>query len=143
MNVKTNQIYSDSLSLSVVDLSRIDLATKEDKQYHIDDWAQLFKATTWEEIKMLADKNEYLNETAENILKLSADYFVRKRCHDREEYYQDLRNYERAIVERDNTIANYKKVLAEKDAENQKLLAEKDAENKRLLIEIEQLKQEK
>ncbi len=60
-NVKSHQIYNDSLTLSVVNLSRIDLATEEDKEYHIDDWARLFKATTWEEIKMLAAKNEYLN----------------------------------------------------------------------------------
>ena len=46
-------LYSDKLRLSVVDLTKIDMATKEDKAYHIDYWASLFKATTWEEIKML------------------------------------------------------------------------------------------
>lgn len=35
INVKNSQKYSDSLTLNVVDLSRIDLATDEDKKYHI------------------------------------------------------------------------------------------------------------
>ena len=52
INVKNHEVYSDNLTLSVVNLSRIDLATDEDKKYQIDYWARLFKATTWEEIHM-------------------------------------------------------------------------------------------
>lgn len=57
-NVKNHNLYSDNFTLSVVNLSRIDLATEEDKKYQIDYWAKLFKATSWEEIRMLASKNE-------------------------------------------------------------------------------------
>ena len=39
INVKNYQKYSDNITLNVVNLSRIDLATEEDKQYHIDEWA--------------------------------------------------------------------------------------------------------
>lgn len=124
LNVKTYQKYSDSITLSVVDLSRIDLATEEDKKYHIDEWAALFKATTWEEIKMLASKNEYLNEAAQTIYQMSAEERIRKRCRDREEYYQDLRNYERAIAERDNTIAERDNIIAEQEEQIQQLRAE-------------------
>ena len=105
----------------MLDLSRIDLATQEDKQYHIQEWAKLSKATTWEEIKMLAAKNEYLQEAAETIFQLSADELVRKRCLDREEYYQDLRNYERKI-ERDRI--EHEQAIAERDSQIQQLLAE-------------------
>lgn len=35
INVKNHQKYSDSLTLNVVDLSHINLATDEDKKYHI------------------------------------------------------------------------------------------------------------
>ncbi|MDE6213650.1 MAG: PD-(D/E)XK nuclease family transposase [Lachnospiraceae bacterium] len=121
INVKNHQKYSDSLALYVLDLSRIDLATQEDKQYHIQEWAKLSKATTWEEIKMLAAKNEYLQEAAETIFQLSADELVRKRCLDREEYYQDLRNYERKI-ERDRI--EHEQAIAERDSQIQQLLAE-------------------
>ena len=67
-NMKNHQIYSDNFVLNVVDLSCINLATDEDKTYHIDSWARLFKATTWEEIKMLTVKNEFISEAAETLL---------------------------------------------------------------------------
>lgn len=51
INIKNHRKYSDNLTLNVLDLSHIELATEEDKLYHIHKWAMLFKATTWEEIK--------------------------------------------------------------------------------------------
>ena len=129
LNVKNHHVYSDNLTLSVVDLSHIELATDEDKEYHIDYWAKLFKATTWEEIKMLSVKDKYINEAAKTIFRLSAKEQIRKRCRDREEYYLDLRAYEREVAEN-------KKIIAEKDAklaDNEKLIEE-------LLHEIEMLK---
>ena len=57
INIKNYRKYSDRLTLNVVNLSRIELATEEDRKYHIHKWAMLFKATTWEEIKMIAEKN--------------------------------------------------------------------------------------
>ena len=115
INVKNYQKYSDNITLNVVDLSRIDLATEEDRRYHIDDWAALFKATTWEEVKMLASKDEYMNEAANTIFQFSTDDQVRKMCRDREEYYQDLRNYERAISDQELTISSYKKALSDRE----------------------------
>ena len=115
INVKNHQKYSDNLTLYVVDLSRIDLATEEDKQYHIHDWACLFKAVTWEELKMVASKDEYLKEAAQTIFRMSADEEIRKRCRDREEYYQDLRNYELKIEqdrkEHEEDLRNYERKI--------------------------------
>ena len=139
INVKNHQKYSDSLTLHVVDLSRIDLATEEDKKYHIHEWALFFKATTWEEIKMLASKDEYLQEASETIFRMSADDLVRKRCRDREEYYQDLRSYERKIeqdrLEHEQDLLNYERKIEqdrlehEQDLRNlENSLAERDAQ---------------
>ena len=50
INIKNHEVYSDNLTLSVVDLNQIKLATDEDKTYHIDYWASLFKADSWEGI---------------------------------------------------------------------------------------------
>lgn len=118
INVKNHQKYSDNLTLNVIDLSHIDMATEEDRKYHIHEWAMLFKATTWEEIKMLASKDEYLQEASESIFRMSADDLVRKRCRDREEYYQDLRSYEQAIAEKDALISQ---LLAENEALKQRV----------------------
>lgn len=97
INVKNHHVYTDSLTLYVADLTRIDLATEEDKRYHIDGWARLFKANTWEELRMTASEDEALYEAAKTLFYQSSDEEIRMRCLDREEYYQDLKNYERKI----------------------------------------------
>ena len=143
LNVKNYHLYSDRLTLSVVDLSHIDLATDEDKSYHIDYWAKLFKATTWEEIKMLAEKDQYIDEASRTIFQLSADEQIRKRCLDREEYYLDMRAYEREVANSKKTIEEKEKALSESKkviAENEKVIAEKDALIQELLAENERLK---
>ncbi len=142
INVKNHQKYSDNLTLYVVDLSCIDLATDEDKRYHIHDWACLFKAVTWEELKMIASKDEYLKEAAQTIFRMSADDEIRKRCRDREEYYQDLRNYERKIEqdrkEHEEDLRNYERKIEqdrkehEEDLRNyERKIAEKEEEIER------------
>ena len=85
LNVKTHIAYSDKFVLSVVHLNKTNLATDEDKVYGIDRWARLFKARTWEEIKMLAQNNEYLEETAESLYIANADEIVRQQCLARED----------------------------------------------------------
>ncbi len=113
INVKKHYIYSDNFILSVVNLSKIDLATEEDKKYHIDYWARLFKATTWEEIHMLAAKNDHIKEAAETIFQLSADEQIRERCLAREEYYREIRTYKKIIAEKDSIIQKLSAELAE------------------------------
>lgn len=46
INIKNYRKYSDNLTLNVLDLSHIELATEADRKYHIHKWAMLFKATT-------------------------------------------------------------------------------------------------
>ena len=93
MNVKNHRIYNDKFKLSVVDLSQIELATEEDKAYHIDYWARFFKAKTWEDIKMLAEKNEYLQEAAQSVYMANAEEIVRQKCRARE----DAERHERTL----------------------------------------------
>lgn len=147
INTKSYQKYSDSLTLYVIDLSHIELATEEDKQYHIHEWAMLFKAATWEEVRMIASKDEYLNEAAQTMFRMSADDLIRKRCRDREEYYQDLRNYERVIAEKERSIEENERkreqdrLEHEQDLRNyERVIAEKEQENEKLRAEIERLK---
>ncbi|MBD5476281.1 MAG: Rpn family recombination-promoting nuclease/putative transposase [Lachnospiraceae bacterium] len=97
INVKSGHVYSDKLTLSVVDLTCIHLVTEEDRLYHLDYWASLFKAATWEEIKMLSQKDSYIHEASDTMFRLSADEEIQKRCRDREKYYLDIRNYQRVI----------------------------------------------
>ena len=57
----------------MLDLSCIDLATEEDKQYQLDHWAALFKAKTWEELQMLAQNNNYFKEASETVYELTQE----------------------------------------------------------------------
>ena len=89
LNEKNYTVYSDKLRLSVLNLPQIHLATQTDRDYQLDYWAALFKATTWEDIKMIASKNETLQEAAETMYRLSQDEKIRLQCEARERYYRD------------------------------------------------------
>ena len=85
MNEKTHQIYSSKLRISVLDLTRIDLATDEDKAYRIDHWAKLFKSQTWEELKMLAQEDHVMEEAVSTICDISDDSILQEQIRAREE----------------------------------------------------------
>lgn len=85
LNVNNHHLYSDKLTVGVVDLNRVDLATDEDKAYNIDYWARLFKTKTWEDLQMLVKNNEYLEEAAESIYQANADDILMQKCRAREE----------------------------------------------------------
>lgn len=47
-----HHVFNENFVLNVPDLNQIDLATEEDRRYEIDRWAQMFKAGTWEELRI-------------------------------------------------------------------------------------------
>ena len=110
---KNHLVYSDKFILSVVNLNQIELATKEDKAYNIDYWARIFKAKTWEELKMFAKDNEYLQEAAECLYVANADEIVRQQCRARE----DAERLQRTL-ERDNTLLKKQLASANEDLAN-------------------------
>ena len=57
----------------MLDLTRIDLATEEDKANELDYWAELFKATTWEELRMLAEKDAEIEQLKAELAKLKQE----------------------------------------------------------------------
>ena len=96
LNIKNQQLYSDKFILSVADLTHIELATDENKAYGIDRWARLFKSTTWEEIKMIAENNPIMTEASETLYAYNADEIARQRKQARSEYTE----HERAVANR-------------------------------------------
>lgn len=85
LNIKNRHLYSDKFTLCVVDLTHVELATDEDKAYGIHLWARLFKATTWEEIKMIAENNPVIIDACESLYRLNADEIARQRSRARED----------------------------------------------------------
>ncbi len=137
INIKNHRVYNDDLTLYVADLTRIDLATEEDKRYRIDSWARLMKASTWEELRMTASEDEALYEAAKALYYTCSDEEIRIRCLEREEYYQDLRNYERAI-EQERSDREQERL----EHEQQRLEHEQDLQNYRRTLEQERLEHE-
>ena len=99
LNVKNHHAYSDKIVLNVIDLTQIELATEEDKAYQIDYWARLFKAKTWEELKMIAENNIYLENASQTMYELSADELVQRQCRARRDYYKQINAHNRTIRE--------------------------------------------
>ena len=136
-NIKTHRIYSDKLRLSVLDLTCIHLATEEDRYYGINHWAALFRAETWEDLKMIAQNDQVMEEAASTIYNITQDRILRERCIAREEaialekYEQELRaSLEARVQEQSATISEQSTAIAEKDAtiaEQGATIAEKDA----------------
>ncbi len=112
------------------------LATEEDKAYNIHEWAKLFKAQTWEEIKMLAVENQAINEAASTIYEISEDERIRQQCEAREDYLRRQRGTQRRIAEKDRLIQEKDKQIQEKD----KQIQEKDRQLQEKDLELEQLK---
>lgn len=106
MNTKTYRVYSDKLQLNVLELNQIHLATEEDKKRGLDQWAKLFKAQTWKEIKMLAAHDKSFDNIAQELYKANADDRIRRECEAREEFYFEQRRQQRRLddLERDNSL---------------------------------------
>lgn len=91
MDMNKHRIYSDKFQVNVLELKQVEFATEEDKEWNLDFWAKLFKARTWEELKMIAKDNEYFTEASNTLYDLYADFNVRERCRDREDYELEQR----------------------------------------------------
>lgn len=89
MNKKTHRIYSDKMQLNVLCLTQIENATDEDHNSGLYNWAKVFKATAWEELKALADNNRVIQDTIVTIAQLSEDEKIRQQCERREKYERD------------------------------------------------------
>ena len=116
MNVKNHHIFSDKFVLNVLDLTQIKLATDEDRLCELDYWAELFKAKTWEDLRMIAEKNQYMSRAAEEMYARNADESIREQCRVREENLA----YDRYVKEQMEVL---QKELEEKDQELQAALS--------------------
>lgn len=124
MNKKNHNIYSDKLMLSVLDLNQIELATEEDREYQIDCWAALFKAETWEELKMIASKNEYMSEICPTLYKVSAEENIRLQCEALEDYYRQQRTIQSEMDKMNRELASMAQKVEAAQAEAKAVKAE-------------------
>ena len=131
LNIKNHERYTGKFTLSVVNLNQIELATEEDCRYGIDYWARLFKATTWEAIKKMAQENEYISSAAETMFESSQDESMRIYMEGVEEANRIRRGQEIRIERAEAALARREALIKEKERELAKtndVLSEKERE---------------
>ena len=136
MDMNKHRIYSDKFQVNVLELKQIELATEEDKKWNLDFWAKLFKARTWEELKMIAKDNEYFTEASNTLCDLYADFNVRERCRDREDYELEQKYLHDTIEQQEIELKHKNELIKQKDT----LLEQKDAVIEQLRRELEEQK---
>ena len=126
LNIKNHRLYSDKFTFHVIDLTHIELATEEDKSWKIDYWARLFTATTWEEVKMIAENDIHMKEAAKEMYVLSADEMIEERCRARDDFMKQERTRNKIMKELTTEnillkkeIEHLKQQLAELESQNQ------------------------
>ena len=140
-NNKNNRLYTGKFSIHVIDLTRIDLATEEDKHYEIDRWAKLFKAATWEELKMIAKNDPDLMQASDELYKVNKDDILRQQARARAdaEFWEKVHNARMEKMQEE--LEKNKEELSKKDAiisEKDSVISEKDNEIKRLKEQLAQ-----
>lgn len=72
-DVETGEVYSRYLTLSVLNLKRVDLASDEDKRRKLDIWAKVFKATTWDELRAAAKDMSVISKVSEKVYEMTRE----------------------------------------------------------------------
>ena len=122
MEIEKHYVFNENLMIGIVDLTKTELATEEDKRYHIDEWARLFKAERWEEVKMLAAENANIAEAAKTMYELSQDERIRQQCLAREDYYKRQSSLTKRLAKQEMRLAEIDEQLSQKDEQ----LSQKD-----------------
>ncbi len=89
-NLDTAHKYSDKMSIRVLQLNQLKKELDEQIRPEIYNWAQLFKAETWEEMRMLAERDESIKECIFTYKELTADEKARMQSEARDDYYRRL-----------------------------------------------------
>lgn len=89
-NLDTAHKYSDKVSIRVLQLNQLDNETNEKKWQELYHWARLFKAQTWEEMRMLAEKSDAIRECVFTYKELTADEKTQMQLEALDNYYRRL-----------------------------------------------------
>ena len=117
-NIRDGYTYTDKFSLHVLELNHINLATDEDMYYKTDKWASLFKATTREEIKMLAQENDYIMSAAKSMYSSVTDPRILKLCTRRQEEIDGDNHRRERLAELEKSDAEQKAQIAALTSDN-------------------------
>lgn len=94
--------YTDDFAIYVLNLRQInnEKIIQKEKDTTVYQWAKLFKAESWEEIQMLAEKSEIFDECATELAQLTEDDKIRMQCEARNDYIARQKGLESRITKR-------------------------------------------
>ncbi len=90
MEKENHHIYSGKFSIRMLQLNQLGNPEDEEKMPEVYHWAQLFKATTWEEVFMVAEKNEAIKEGIVTLKQLTEDEKEQQRIEGRLRYESEI-----------------------------------------------------
>ena len=128
-------VYTEKFVISNVDLTRIDLATEEDKKYGLDQWCRLFKARSWEDMNTLAKENEVMSRAISGVWQLTEDERIREECLAREEWIANDNWKNETIAKQNETITQLGTRIEELEA-TMKQLSDKLEEKEKIIEEL-------
>ena len=136
LNVKNHKLYSDIIGINVLQLNHTGLATQKDIDNNLVYWANLFKATTWEDFKALAKDNPAIEEVGTMIFELNYDNQAKEILEGQRRYREQMNSQYTAgytdaeekckaeIAEKERLIAKIDAEIAEKHSKISKLQSE-------------------
>ena len=121
-NLKNHHLYTDKFGINMLQLNHTDLATQEDINHNLVYWANLFKATTWEEFKKLAKDHPDIEEVGNMIFELNYDNQAKELLEGQRRYREQMNSqYTAGYTDAEE---KYESELAKKDATIAELQAE-------------------
>ena len=124
LNVKSHHPYSSHLTIKVLNLSHIELATDDDINSGLLGWAKIFLANTWKDISRIVEEYPFLKEVAMVMYEANADIKKQSLMRAHEEYLMRVRSAESYIKEAVDRADRAEAELAQKNAD----IAKKDAD---------------
>ena len=116
-NTKDSHIYTDKFILKYISMPNIALATKEDIDYDLVRWVRIFKAKTWEELKMLAEENEFMTKAVNTLYAANGDLAETLEAQAREDYILHEQKQKAYIKKIETEMASMQAAITGKDAE--------------------------
>ena len=101
-NAEYHNRYTDGFAIYVLNLRQIynEKVIQKEQQTELYQWAKLFRAESWEEIRMLAEKDEIFDECVCTMAQLTEDEKIRMQCEARNDYIARQKGLESRITKR-------------------------------------------
>ena len=118
-NDRSGRLYTGNFSLSVLNLRRIELATEDDKKWKLDKWASLFKAKTWEDLRMIAAQDKEMMTASRVLYNKNQDEVARLWAQAHEDFLWEERVRKKRAEKVEKELANKELIIQSMDQEIQ------------------------